>query len=130
MAQTISLYDETQLCDIVLTENYPVLYSNDKTLRTALLKIGDLHTAEPIDTVNFNNTSDVFTLTVTLVDARVALFTFESVDPQYSEFTIDFTGGAWEETSLDLLIILKNAILKLNEGFPLSDGDSFDWASV
>jgi len=122
MAQTVTLTDATQTVTAVVTENHPVLYSGDETLRQAVLRVRDLNAAEPINIVLFD--ADVAPylkrLTVTLIDARVARYRFEDVDPDLERFIIEFTGATWEETSLDLLNILKNGVLELNKPFPMT----------
>jgi len=129
MAQTVVLSDETQTVTIVTVSDYPVLYSGDQALMRAILRIGDLHAAEPIDTVDYAPDSAPYLnkITVTLIDARVVVYRFEVVDPDTELFVMEFTGATWEETSLDLLDTLKNGILELNQAFEF---DTLDWASI
>jgi hypothetical protein len=131
-AQTVTLTDETQTCTVGLAAGYPVLYSGDTLLRQSILWINDLHAVEPIDTIAYAADTDpyVYKLTVTLLDGRIVVYHFETVDPDTELFTMVFTGATWEETSLDLLNILKNGILTLNKAFPMSDSDTFAWESI
>lgn len=129
MPQTVFLSDETQEITAELSEDFPVLYSEALLLRQAILRINDLHAVEPIDTVVYE--ADVapyiFQLTTTLLDARVAKYRFQRVESDAELFVIEFTGGAWEETSLDLLNVLKNGVLILNDSFVM---ESLEWESI
>jgi hypothetical protein len=140
MAQTVVLTDETQTVTVVTVSDYPVLYSGEQFLKQAILRIGDLHAAEPIDTVAYAPDVAPYLnkITVTLLDARVVVYRLEVVDPDTELFVMEFTGGTWEETSLDLLNTLKNGILELNQapGIPNRaqrirfELDTLDWASI
>lgn len=125
--QTVTLSDTLQEAVAVTTDNFPILYSGNLLLRQSILRINELHTAEPIDTVAFDTST--MTLTVTLIDARVVVYTFEDLTPATNEFEMDFgtPPDEWLESSLVLLDSLKEGILILNEAFPL---DAYDWESA
>ena len=135
MPQVTTLTDETQTITIEQASGFPVLYSGEEILREALLSIGVLHAVEPIASVSFDPDSgpELGYLSVDLIDGRTVTYTFYNVDPDNEEFTIEFGGDPWLESSLELLNDLKNAILRLNAAFPIVDTDMPDylfWESI